>query len=115
MVNRRRRRYLIGGAILVAWVAVLAWHLRREYFQPIDVRLAEASASLIPAASCYSIKLGGATIGYASSRIDTLSDGFVLEDAMRLRITALGSQVPASTPTPPTAFNMPAMRANSCL
>ena len=45
MVNRRRRRYLIGGAILVAWVAVLAWHLRREYFQPIDVRLAEASAA----------------------------------------------------------------------
>ncbi|MGD2151987.1 MAG: transglutaminase-like domain-containing protein [Gemmatimonadales bacterium] len=99
MVSRRRPRQLIGGAILVAWVAVLAWHVRREYFQPIEVRLAEAAANLMPAASFYSIKLGGATIGYASSRIDTLTDGFVLEDAMRLRITALGSQAPASART----------------
>lgn len=99
MVSRRRRRHLIGGAILVAWVVVLAWHVRREYFQPLEVRLAEASVNLVPAASFYSIKLGGATIGYASSRIDTLTDGFVLEDAMRLRITALGSQAPASART----------------
>jgi hypothetical protein len=99
MVSRRRRRHLIGGAVLVAWVVVLAWHVRREYFQPVEARLAEASANLMPTAAFYSIKLGGATIGYASSRIDTLADGFVLEDAMRLRITALGGQVPASAHT----------------
>jgi transglutaminase-like putative cysteine protease len=99
MVNRRRRRHLIGGAILVVWVVVLAWHVRREYFRSVEVRLAEASANLMPTAAFYSIKLGGATIGYASSRIDTLTDGFVLEDAMRLRITALGSQAPASART----------------
>jgi transglutaminase-like putative cysteine protease len=99
MVSRRRQRHLIGGAILIAWIAVLAWHVRREYFQSVEVRLAEASVDLMPAASFYSIKLGGATIGYASSRIDTLTDGFVLEDAMRLRITALGSQAPVSART----------------
>jgi hypothetical protein len=90
---------VIGAAILVAWVAVLAWHVRREYYQSVEVRLAEASANLMPAHAFYSIKLGGATIGYASSRIDTLTEGFVLEDEMRLRINALGSQVPASART----------------
>jgi hypothetical protein len=99
MVSRRRRRYVIGGAVLIEWIAVLAWHVRREFFQPVAVRLAEASVNLMPTASFYSIKLGGATIGYASSRIDTLTDGFLLEDAMRLRITALGSQAPASART----------------
>ncbi|UCC73499.1 MAG: transglutaminase domain-containing protein [Gemmatimonadota bacterium] len=98
MVSRRRRQ-LIGGAIVIAWVVVLAWHVRREYFRPIAVRLSEASANLMPSHSFYSIKLGGAPIGYASSRIDTLTGGFILEDDLRLRITALGSQAPASART----------------
>jgi hypothetical protein len=59
------------------------------------VRLAEATASLTPTASYYSIKLGGEPIGYAASRIDTVPDGFVLEDDMRLRLTALGTEVPS--------------------
>ena len=63
MVNRKRRRRAIGVAILVVWIAVLAWHARREYFRPMAVRLAEASANLVPAASYYSVKLGDATIG----------------------------------------------------
>ncbi len=82
-------------AILAAWVVVLAWHVKREYFRPLSVRLAEASASLDPSAFFYSIKLGESTIGYAASRIDTLPDGFVLEDDMRLRIVALGTSTPA--------------------
>ncbi len=94
-MNRRSRRRLLAVAILTAWVVVLAWHVRREYFRPMAVRLAEASANLNPSASFYSIKLGEAPIGYAASRIDTLPDGFVLEDDMRLRVMALGSPLPA--------------------
>jgi hypothetical protein len=95
MVRVRRRRGVLGGAILVAWVVVLAWHVRREYYRPMAVRLAEASVNLVPTASFYSIKLGGSPIGYAASRIDTVLGGFVLEDDMRLRIAALGSELPA--------------------
>ncbi|KPK79256.1 MAG: hypothetical protein AMS25_13295 [Gemmatimonas sp. SM23_52] len=95
MVRVRRRRQVVGGAILVAWVVVLAWHVRREYHRPMAVRLAEASINLVPTASFYSIKLGGSPIGYAASRIDTVAGGFVLEDDMRLRVAAFGSDLPA--------------------
>ncbi len=93
MVSGRLRTLAL--AILAGWVVVLAIHVRREYFRPITVRLAEASTSLMPAASFYSVKLGDSPVGYAASRIDTVAEGFVLEDDMRLRINALGSEVPA--------------------
>ncbi len=92
------RRALAVG-ILAAWVAVLAWHVRREYFRPLAVRLAEASANLVPVASFYTITLGDAPIGYAASRIDTVPSGFLLEDDLRLRVKALGSDAPASART----------------
>ncbi len=95
MVSRRRRRRTLALLVLLAWAVVLAWHVRREYFRPMAIRLAEASADLNPMASFYSVRLGDATIGYAASRIDTLSEGFVLEDDVRLRVVAMGSEVPA--------------------
>jgi hypothetical protein len=63
------------------------------------VRLAEATANLVPAASYYSVKLGDATIGYAASQIDTVQHGFVLLDDIRLRLAAFGSDAPASART----------------
>ncbi len=89
----------MGLTVLALWVIVLAWHVRREYFRPISVRLAEASANLVPMAAFYTITLGDHTIGYAASRIDTVPEGFILEDDMRLRIVALGSEVPAASRT----------------
>jgi len=99
MVSPRRRRRALAVIVLFAWVVVLAWHVRREYFRPIAVRLAEASADLSPTSSFYSVKLGEVTIGYASSRIDTVADGFVLEDDVRLRVMAMGSDIPATART----------------
>jgi len=68
-VSKRRNWRIAGGVVLLVWIAVLAWHVRREYFRPATARLAEASANLIPSAAFYSVKLGGAPIGYAASRI----------------------------------------------
>jgi hypothetical protein len=99
MVRVRRRRRIIGIAILVAWIGVMGWHFRREYFRPLSVRMAEASADLMPSDWYYSIKLGDATIGYAASGIDTVTGGFVLQDDMRLRISALGSDALATART----------------
>jgi transglutaminase-like putative cysteine protease len=99
MVSSRRRRRVLAAVILLGWVAVLAWHARREYFRPVAVRLAEASANLVPSVSHYAVKLGGATIGYASSSIDTLPDGFLLQDELRLHVLALGKQTAAGART----------------
>ncbi len=98
-MSKGQRRKGLAVLILSAWALALAWHAKREYLRPASVRLAEASANIVPAASFYTIKLGDAPIGYASARIDTLPDGFILEDDMRLRISALGRDVPASART----------------
>lgn len=96
---KRRSRNSLALLSVAIWLGILAWHVKREYFQPLSLRLAEASASLTPASAFYSVKLGEATIGYAASRIDTLPDGFLIEDDVRLRIIAMGSEVPSNTRT----------------
>lgn len=84
------RRVLAGG-ILVLWVGTLGWHVRREYFQPELTRLAEAAvAALGPEAHFYALTLEDRTIGLASSRLDTVPDGFLLEDRLTLELPALG-------------------------
>ncbi len=98
MSGRRSWRFA-GGLVLVIWVIVLAWHVRREYFRPATALLAEASANLIPSAAFYSVKLGGSQIGYAASRIDTVPEGFVIDDDLRLHVSAFGSDMPASART----------------
>jgi hypothetical protein len=83
------RRFL-AGAVLLIWVAMLGWHVRREYFQPELARLAEAALSLAPGVNFYTLRMGGRAVGLATSRLDTLPDGFVLEDLLSLEMPALG-------------------------
>ena len=97
--RRATRRRAFAITVIAVWAGVLAWHVKREYFRPFSVRLAEASADLSPATSYYTIRLGDSPIGYAASRIDTTSDGFILDDDMRLRVTALGHDVRATART----------------
>lgn len=98
-MTRRRRRQGLAVGVLVLWAVVLAWHVRREHFQPLAARLTEATATLTPAASFYAIQLDGAPIGFASSRIDTVAGEFVLYDDLRLRVRALGADAPARAQT----------------
>lgn len=96
---RRRRRFL-AVAILVLWVGTVGWHIRREYFQPDLARLAEAAvAALGPDAHFYALTLEGRTIGLASSRLDTVPEGFLLEDRLTLELPALGQRGMASAVT----------------
>lgn len=83
-------RRFIGGAVVVFWLLVLGWHARREYFQPEMARLSAAARSLAPGTNFYTLAMGGRAVGQASSRLDTLPDGFVLEDLMSLELPALG-------------------------
>ncbi len=84
------RRRLLGGTVLLIWLAMVGWQFRREYFQPELARLAEAALSLAPGINFYTLTMGNRTVGQATSRLDTLPDGFELEDLMSLELPALG-------------------------
>ena len=76
--------------IVAMWVAMMGWQVRREYFQPELTRLAEAALALAPGVSFYTLRMGERTVGQATSRLDTLPEGFELEDVMVLDLPALG-------------------------
>jgi hypothetical protein len=89
--GRQGGRRILAVAILILWVGTVGWHVRREYFQPELTRLAEAAvASLGPEAHFYALTMEDRTVGMASSRLDTLPDGFLLEDRLTLELPALG-------------------------
>jgi hypothetical protein len=83
-------RRVLGTAIVVAWLGMVGWQFRTEYFEPELARLAEAALSLAPGVSFYTLTMGGRAVGQATSRLDTLPDGFELEDLMHLELPALG-------------------------
>jgi hypothetical protein len=84
------RRAFLAVAVLMLWVAVAGWHVRREYFAPALTRLAEATLTLDPVTHFYAIRMGDRTIGTSSSRLDTVPEGFRLEDLTQLDLLAMG-------------------------
>ena len=74
------KRVHVSALILVTWFVMIGWQFRREYFQPELTRLAEAALSLAPGISFYTLRMGERTVGQATSRLDTVPEGFVLED-----------------------------------
>ncbi|TFH66175.1 MAG: hypothetical protein E4G90_04920 [Gemmatimonadales bacterium] len=84
------RRRLLAGGILLFWFGMIGWQLRREYFQPDLVRLAEAALSLAPGVNFYTLRMGDRVVGLANSRLDTVPGGFLLEDLLSLELPALG-------------------------
>ncbi|HUF75639.1 MAG TPA: transglutaminase-like domain-containing protein [Longimicrobiales bacterium] len=81
---------LLAAAIVLVWFGMVGWQVRAEYFQPELTRLAEAARALAPGINFYTLTMGDRTVGQATSRLDTLPDGFELEDMMSLELPALG-------------------------
>ncbi|HSL68609.1 MAG TPA: hypothetical protein VK864_00135, partial [Longimicrobiales bacterium] len=79
----------VRPAILLLWLAVVGWHVRREYFKPMTMRLAEGARSLAPGTYFYTVRMNGAAIGYAQTRLDTVPAGFVFSDRVVLDVPAL--------------------------
>ncbi|MGH9884492.1 MAG: transglutaminase-like domain-containing protein [bacterium] len=67
----RKRRAMVGGAIIVAWLVGLALLVRREYFRPQLERLAAAAAKVTPGTVYYGVMQGDRQVGFAQSQIDT--------------------------------------------
>ena len=86
------RKRIAGTAIILVWIGMVGWKARDEYFQPELARLTEAALSLAPGINFYTLTMGDRTIGQATSRLDTVPDGFELEDVMSLELPALGQR-----------------------
>jgi len=84
------RKRLLATAIVLIWLGMVGWQVRDAYFQPELTRLAEAARSLAPGINFYTLTMGDRTVGQATSRLDTVPDGFELEDVMSLELPALG-------------------------
>jgi hypothetical protein len=84
------RRRVVRITIVLVWIGMVGWQAREEYFQPELTRLAEAARALAPGINFYTLTMGDRTVGQATSRLDTLPDGFELEDLMNLELPALG-------------------------
>jgi transglutaminase-like putative cysteine protease len=87
----KMNRRMLGLAVLVTWTGVLGWHARREYFQPVPMRMAMGARSLAPDAHWYIIRMDGVAIGVAQAALDTTADGFSFRDEITLDVPALGS------------------------
>jgi hypothetical protein len=85
--------------ILAIWMVAVGWQVRREYFKPELARLAEGALSLAPGVNFYTLQMNGRAIGLATSKLDTVSTGFVLEDMMTIELPALGQTGSATAKT----------------
>ncbi len=77
--------------MLLTWVVALSFHVRREYFRSESLVLAEGAQSLAPGSYFYTVEMDGQAIGLASSRLDTVPEGFSFEDVLRLEVPAMGT------------------------
>ena len=83
-------RKLLALLIVGVWFFTIGVQVRREVFKPELARLEEAAAFLAPGVNFYTLESGGQSVGLATSRLDTVPEGFVLEDFMTLELPALG-------------------------
>lgn len=94
-----RLRTAAGLAILGLWLTVVGFHVRREYFKSDMLVLAEGAEALAPGSYFYVVEMKGRAIGIASSRLDTVPEGFLFEDVLQLEVPALNESHPATVRT----------------
>lgn len=78
--RRGQVRLLAAVVILGAWGGGLTALVRREFFQGRPQRLAEAALRLSPGATYFAVERGGTVIGFASTTVDTVSNGIEADD-----------------------------------
>lgn len=82
-------RSILGFGILALWIGVLGVHVKREYFRSEAELIASGARSLAPGSHFYVVRMNGDAIGTATVRLDTVADGFVLDDNLLLDVPAL--------------------------
>lgn len=79
---------MLALGIVLVWLGVVATHVRREYFKPPELRMELGARTLAPGSQHYTVRMAGQATGLGSSRLDTIADGFVLEEMMMLDVPA---------------------------
>ena len=85
-------RGAVAWVVVAAWILVLGWNARREYFRPEAERLALGAALLPPGAAYYALDAGARGAGMVSVEIDTLPgrSGFYIREQHTVRLPGLG-------------------------
>src|SRR5690606_21104025 len=86
----RMTRRILAPAVVPTWPVTVGWQVRRAYFRTELALLSEAARALAPGVSFYTLTMGSRAVGQATSRLDTIPGGFVLDDRMSLELPALG-------------------------
>jgi transglutaminase-like putative cysteine protease len=79
-----------AAVVFTAWGVALGWLVKREFFRPTAVRLADAARAIPPGATYYRLDVGGQQVGFASSTVDTLGDSIRVSEVLELEVPALG-------------------------
>jgi hypothetical protein len=82
-------RSVVGFGILALWLVVLGVHVKREYFRPESEVIGTGARSLAPGSYFYVVRMNRGAIGTATVRLDTVADGFTLDDDLLLDVPAL--------------------------
>ena len=77
---RGRTRTAIAAAILLAWVGGLVLLARREFFTTDTQKLAAGALNISPGAIFFVVEQDGKQIGFASTTIDTVTNGIDVID-----------------------------------
>ncbi len=77
--------------MVLAWLAGVAFLVKRVYFKTSAALLAEAATRVGPGSSYYTLTTGGAPIGYVTSSIDTTPEAITVQNNTVLDVQALGS------------------------
>lgn len=90
---RSSGRARLGVGILLLWAGSLGWHVKRQYFRPLDEVIASGARTLPPGTSYYAVFRQSRQVGWAQSRVDTLpaSSGFLLRESLEARLPELGA------------------------
>jgi len=78
--SRGRFRTVVALLLLAAWGGGLVLLVRREFFRDRAALLAEAAMRLSPGATFYAVEQNGRRIGFASTTIDTVTQGIEVTD-----------------------------------
>ncbi|MEX0936180.1 MAG: transglutaminase-like domain-containing protein [Gemmatimonadota bacterium] len=83
-------RRSLGVLVVLVWIGLVGWQVRWEYFQPELTRLTRAATALDPGTYFYSVAMQGEVVGISSSRLDTVPEGFRIDDMVTLELHSMG-------------------------
>jgi transglutaminase-like putative cysteine protease len=99
VTRRLGKRGLLAAGILALWLGGLGVLVQRELFRPHVEQLAEAGLRVTPSATYFAVLQRGEQIGFASTTIDTVQGGIIVQDYLVADLPVAGRLHRASART----------------